>query len=151
MQLFFLVEVNPKMLRLHLAFSQPSLIQLCHYNPLLSSVSPGLPEKNSRSFTCGFEFELHFLEQLSKLNKLHQPDFRLEPFSQVQPRYNSLFVLTSVVPLKPDFATSRIPILLQGIERSCMGQEVHWHKGHCQSEDEWIISFPYEKELFPQP
>ncbi|EOB05817.1 hypothetical protein Anapl_01178 [Anas platyrhynchos] len=41
-----------------------------------------LPAKNSRSFTAGFELELHFLEQLSKLNKLDQPDFRPKPFFQ---------------------------------------------------------------------
>lgn len=151
MQLFFLVKVTLKMLCLHSDFSQLFLIQLWHYNHLVSSVSLGLPERNSSSFTPGVEFELDFLEQLSKLNKLHQPDFRPEPFSQVQPHSNSLFVLTSTVPLKPGFAMRCIPILLQMNERSCMGQEVHWHNDCCQAEDKWIGSFPYEKKLFPQP
>lgn len=95
MQLLSLVKVKLKMLRLHWGFAQLFLIQLWHYNPLLSSVSLRLPAKNSRSFTAGFELELHFLEQLSKLNKLDQPDFRPKPFFQVQLWGNSLFIWTS--------------------------------------------------------
>lgn len=64
MQSFFSVKVKPKMLCLCSDFSQLFLIQLWHDDPLLPSVSLGVPEKNSRFFTPGTEFELHFLEQL---------------------------------------------------------------------------------------
>lgn len=79
----------------------------------------------------------------TELNKVHQPDFRSEPFSQVRPCHKFLVCINQCSLTETRLCHAMYSHIAVSKQKVLYGPR--------SVSTVWITSFPYEKELFPQP